>query len=180
MCDEATSALDPQTTTAILQLLKSINQKLGITIVLITHEMEVVKRICDRVAVMSDGEIVELDNVLTVFSRPQTAVSKTLVRTNLHADLPTALAAKLASDQAHHPVLMLRFVGHAAGEPIIARLIREHDLSVNLLQGHIDTIQEQPIGFMIVEMRSDHQQTEKAIAQLEQAGVAVEVLGYVD
>ncbi|MEY3183239.1 MAG: methionine transport ATP-binding protein [Pseudomonadota bacterium] len=182
LCDEATSALDPKTTHAILDLLKHINQTLGLTVILITHEMDVIKSICDRVAVLHQGTIVEESSVLELFSRPQSDVAKELIKVNTRSEMPNALRRKMVpmpSEQCHY-VLRLSFRGQAAQEPLMARVIQRFDLTINIIQAHLETIREEMIGIMIIEMVSEGEDTiPPAIQFLESQGIHIEVLGYV-
>jgi len=182
LCDEATSALDPKTTQSILELLKQINQSLGITIVVITHEMDVIKSICDRVAVLHQGTIVEESSVIDLFTRPQSDVAKELIKINTRSEMPNALRRKLVAmptDGCHY-VLRLSFRGKAAQEPLMARVIQRFDLTINIIQAHLETVREEMIGIMIIEAVSDGEDgIPPAIEFLEEQGIHVEVLGYV-
>jgi D-methionine transport system ATP-binding protein len=182
LCDEATSALDPQTTRSILELLKDINRKLKLTIVLITHEMQVIKEICDRVAVIEDGAIIEQGTVIDLFIRPRTATTREFVRTIISHDLPPILA-----DFDFSPVprdggsLMLRltFLGGSAEEPVIARLIRKFNVDVNILFGNIDTIQDTLFGTLVVELVGEQTAINSALNYLQAHELGIEVIGYV-
>lgn len=149
LCDEATSALDPQTTQSILSLLLDINQKLGLTIVLITHEMQVVRSICDRVAVIEAGEIVENASVVDIFLHPQHAATRDLLHESSGqsgAELAQALA------QATRPVLRLSFTGARTHEPILDEVGRALGLRFAILQGAIGRIKHTPYGQLAVEV----------------------------
>ena len=182
LCDEATSALDPQTTKAILELLKNINKQLGLTIVLITHEMQVIKEICDRVAVIENGVISEEGPVLDVFTQPQTDTTREFIRTIINHDLPEILA-----DVAFSPtplpednlVLRLSFLGQSAEEPVIATLIRQYQVTPNILYGNIDHIQSTPYGTLILELSGSQEDLDAALAYLKQRNLGIEVIGYV-
>ena len=182
LCDEATSALDPQTTKAILELLKNINKQLGLTIVLITHEMQVIKEICDRVAVIENGVISEEGPVLDVFTQPQTDTTREFIRTIINHDLPEILA-----DVAFSPtplpegnlVLRLSFLGQSAEEPVIATLIRQYQVTPNILYGNIDHLQRTPYGTLILELSGAQTDLDAALAYLKQRNLGIEVIGYV-
>lgn len=181
LSDEATSALDPNTTQSILSLLQSINEKLGITILLITHEMDVIKQICHRVAVLDQGKIIEEGRVLDIFTQPKHAVTKSFVAKCMGESLPQALADKIqpsAQATSDQPLLHLAFRGSAAVEPMIAGLVKHCDLMVNILQAHLETIQHEPCGSMILSLQ-DASKCEMAVQYLKGLGVYVEVLGYV-
>lgn len=172
LCDEATSALDPQTTVQILLLLQEINQRYGITIVLITHEMSVVQKICNRMAVMEQGRIVEQGDVLSLFAEPQQSVSASFVQSVIHDRLPQQTLALLSQ----HPavdVLRLEFVGSTAQQPIINRLIREHEVEVNILFASMTEVQRTILGFMIVQIKGEPARREAAIQFLIATGVKI-------
>ena len=166
LCDEATSALDPKTTKQILSLLKSINRTMGLTIVIITHEMEVIKEICNRVAILEGGMVVEMGDTIDIFSKPGTEATKHFVE-QIH-QLPTHLM--------NGKILSLSFTEGSAGEPIISRIIKDFDVEVNILSGTIEYIQEKPIGKLIIEAAVDGHQLIDIVDYLEKNHVNVEVL----
>jgi D-methionine transport system ATP-binding protein len=153
LCDEPTSALDPETTQQILRLLSEINDKLGLTIVLITHEMAVIKDICHRVAVLEHGRAIEQGDVFDVFIHPQHETTRSFVSAVTGGDLPEALARQLHTDRLPpgHAVLRVVFRGALATDPIISQLSRRFSLDLNLLYGRIDYIRGAPFGVIIVE-----------------------------
>ncbi|AVV35045.1 MULTISPECIES: methionine ABC transporter ATP-binding protein [unclassified Cobetia] len=181
LCDEATSALDPQTTASILELLKDINTKLGLTILLITHEMEVVKSICDQVALISGGELVEVASVGDFFTAPQTRLGREFLNDFLELEPPRALVERLeATAGPHtHPVVRLAFSGDAVSTPLISRLARECQVDVSILQAKVESIQDRTLGLMIAELMGDSRQTQQALDYLESHDLKVEVLGHV-
>jgi D-methionine transport system ATP-binding protein len=172
LCDEATSALDPHTTVQILLLLKEINLRYGITIVLITHEMSVVQKICNKVAVMAQGRIVEQGDVLSLFDHPQHEVSASFVQSVIHDRLPEQTLARLG-EQTGAQALRLEFVGVTAQQPIINQLIRDFPVEVNILFANMSEVQNTILGFMIVQLKGDMQQTDAAMRFLNEAGVKV-------
>lgn len=181
LSDEATSALDPQTTASILALLKKINETLGITIVLITHDMDVIKQICHRVAVIDQGLIIEEGDVLTVFTEPKQPVTRAFVSKTMGEGVPADIINRLSKAPTHpsdEPLLHLAFRGHAAVEPLIAGLVKRCDVSVNILQAHLESIQGQPCGTMTLALREANQES-AVLAYLRERQVTVEVLGYV-
>lgn len=183
LCDEATSALDPQTTKAILDLLLDINKKLDLTIVLITHEMNVIKEICDKVAVIENGLIVEEGDVLDVFTNPQTATAQEFISTIINRDLPPALSKlNLSPTPKNGDKLMLRlsFIGDSTNEPLISGAIRRHDVDVSIIYGNIDSIKDVPYGTLIAEIIGKHENMSNALDYFKQQNLRVEVLGYVD
>jgi ABC-type metal ion transport system, ATPase component len=123
LCDEATSALDPQTTKSVLQLLKRINQEQGITIVMVTHEMDVIETVCDYVAVMEKGDVIETGSTLQIFSQPQHPTPKTFIQTVLQQNLPVNILANL-ENQNHHSIYCLKFLGSSAQETVIQGVIQ--------------------------------------------------------
>lgn len=164
LCDEATSALDPQTTEQILDLLARLNRELGLTIVLITHEMEVIRRVCHRVAVLDAGALVESGEVAEVFLHPQHSVTRALV-----ADAAGLVAAK---GQGAGPTLRLTFRGAATYEPILGRIARDTGVDYSILAGRIDRIRDEPYGQLLVSLVGGD--VAAARARLIAAGVRVE------
>jgi D-methionine transport system ATP-binding protein len=182
LCDEATSALDPQTTKNILQLLKDINQKFGLTILLITHEIEVVKETCDHIALMDQGKIVEQNDILAFFTEPKSALAQEFIRTSLRQELPATWQAQLQPEKSRdtHPVLRIIFHGHAAAEPLTAYLMQELGIKLNILQANIEFIKHTTLGIMVTEVISAEDKLEQGIQYLLGKGVNVEIIGYVN
>lgn len=181
LCDEATSALDPETTQSILGLLREINQRLGLTIILITHEMAVIREICDRVVVLERGRIVEQGPVWEVFGNPQHEVSKTLLAPLQHA-LPPELQSRLqAQPQTSEDavVLRLQFTGAAHDEPDIAALFSALGGRVRLLQGGVERIQGHALGQLLLAVTGSSFGTDELRQRASQWAQQVEVLGYV-
>ncbi len=182
LCDEMTSALDPETTISILNLIRDINEKLNLTMLLITHEMDVIKRIADKVAVIDQGEIVEQGDVVDIFKRPQSAVAKRFTQDALHSELPSELSSVL---QQHHTsdtpelLLRLRFIGEATNDPIINEVIKHCNVTVSILQANIDFLRHEVMGTMLVSMSGDKAQLQKVNDFLTSKGVVFEELGYV-
>ena len=181
LCDEATSALDPETTKQILALLKEINRSLGLTVMLITHEMEVVREIADRIAVLDQGEIVEMGAVFDVFTDPRHPVSRSFVGEVLNRELPESLANRLhqTPTSAEHLVVRIIFTGPSANEPIISEMVRRFGLSFNILQGHVDYIQGAPYGTLTVEVSGPEAAKQAALDFLRLNKLKVEILGRV-
>ncbi|MDP5240801.1 methionine ABC transporter ATP-binding protein [Uliginosibacterium sp. 31-16] len=173
LCDEATSALDPQTTRSVLELLEQINRSLGLTIVLITHEMNVVRSICDRVAVMDGGEIVESGAVTQVFLHPQHPTSRAFVNEAEHLD---ELEEVLKVANVEGRVVRLTFIGDDAYAPHLAHAVREHGLDFTILSGHIERIKTTPCGQLTLALRGTSRAQDVAISHLKQQGVGVEFL----
>ncbi len=181
LCDEATSALDPKTTKSILNLLKDINKTLGVTILLITHEIDVIKEICNHVAVLDNGKLVEQRSTLELFTQPKTEVAKQLIRNALKLELPKEIEQRLHIEPQHNkiPVLRLCFIGKATTKPLLSSLVSKFDIHFNILQANIDLVQEQTIGIMVVEVFGEEPQIAAGIKYLTQQGLQVEVIGYV-
>ncbi|MBZ9557062.1 MULTISPECIES: methionine ABC transporter ATP-binding protein [Modicisalibacter] len=181
LCDEATSALDPQTTTAILELLQDINRKLGLTILLITHEMEVVKSICHRVGLISGGELVEEADVGDFFTAPATRLGRDFLNAFLELEPPQALVERLEARPGPdtHPVVRLAFTGDSVSTPLISRLARDCAIDVSILEAKVESIQDRTLGLMIAELIGSAEKTREALAYLESHDLQVEVLGHV-
>ncbi|RDZ25931.1 methionine ABC transporter ATP-binding protein [Lysobacter silvisoli] len=169
LCDEATSALDPQTTASVLQLLAGINRELGLTIVLITHEMDVIRRVCDRVAVLDAGALVESGPVTEVFLHPRHPTTRRFVAEAEHLD-----EGELHRDMAavSGRILRLTFVGGGTYEPLLGRVARESGVDYNILAGRIDRIKDTPYGQLTVSLVGGD--AERALAAFAAAGVHVE------
>lgn len=174
LCDEATSALDPKTTDSILQLLKEINVRLGLTIILITHEMHVIRKICDRVAVMESGKVVELGSVIDVFQHPKQDMTREFVKQVTESD--EAMETHADWQVTEGTVLQCHFVGKTAGQPVITHLIRQFDLEVNILQGKISRLKDSSYGTLFLHVIGEKKETEQGIQFLKEQGVEVEVL----
>lgn len=181
LCDEATSALDPETTRSILDLLARINREFGLTIVLITHQMAVVKAICQRVAVLDQGRVVECATLRDLFSRPQSEAARKLVADVAGNAVPGWLQADLASSAlpGSAAVLRIRIQGEAAGQPVLFRAARQAGVDLTLLQAQIETIQDQPFGNVIVSTDAGGERLDAFCAQLVAQSFQVELLGHV-
>ena len=179
--DEATSALDPRTTNQILDLLRDFNKKLGLTIVLITHEMDVVKRICDCVAVISNGELIEQDTVSEVFSHPKTPLAQKFIQSTLHLDIPEDYQERLQAEPFTDcvPMLRLEFTGQSVDAPLLSETARRFNVNNNIISAQMDYAGGVKFGIMLTEMHGTQQDTQAAIAWLQEHHVKVEVLGYV-
>jgi D-methionine transport system ATP-binding protein len=171
-CDEATSALDPRTTKEILDLLKTINKKLGVTIVLITHDMEVIKRVCNRVAVIEAGKIVEEGLVFQVFAEPQHPTTKHFIQGSSH-EIPEEF---FKPPSPHRKLLRLRFKGTTANEPLISQIVKKYHIDANILLGWIDRLQTTTVGTLIVELTGTAEGISGALGYLAEKTVHHEVL----
>ncbi len=178
LCDEATSALDPETTDQILELIRDIRDRLNLTVVLITHEMAVVKEIADRVAVMERGSVIEHGATYDVFTRPQHATTRSFVADLIGFNLPPALEKRLAAArlEGNSRLWRLLFTGPHADDPVIAELSRNLGLDLAILHGRIDEIQGRPFGVMVVQARGDDARLAAAKSYLASRKIQVEEL----
>ena len=181
LCDEATSALDPETTVQILDLIRGINRDLGLTVVLITHEMAAIKQIADRVAVLDAGRVIEQGMVFDVFTRPRSDVARRFLREAVGLELPASLAAQIqaAPGRGHSTLLRITFTGPAASEPIVSELSRRFELDLNIVAGRIDEIQGRPFGTLAVLVDAPAARLDAALNYLRTRNMPVEVLGHV-
>lgn len=171
LCDEATSALDPSTTKSILALLKEINTAFGITIILITHQMEVIKEICNKVAVISEGEIVEQGTTFELFSQPNNPVTKRFLSDK---SLEGALDYRTKNNNAR--LFKLTFLQETANQPVISQLIKATGVEVNIIAGHISKVQDKAYGNLVLELSGNAEILGKAIDYLAQNKLHVEEL----
>ena len=182
LCDEATSALDPATTQSILKLLKEINRTLGITILLITHEMEVVKRICDQVAVIDKGRLIEQGTVSEIFSNPKTELAQEFISSTFHITLPEEYLENLSDTPKHaksYPIIKFEFTGRSVDAPLLSQASKKFGVELSILTSHIDYAGGVKFGFTIAEVEGDEDAITQAKVYLMENNVRVEVLGYV-
>ena len=183
LCDEATSALDPQTTKAILELIRDINKKLQLTVVVITHEMQVIKDLCDKVAVLDHGVIAENGTVLEIFTNPKEPITKEFMSVLSSNELPAAYRnGKVHKEYIKDATMLLRltFIGESADNPVIAGLIRKFpELDISILFGDLSQIQMVQFGRMIIGLDGKEDQIKDAIKSLMEQDLKVEVIGYV-
>ena len=183
LCDEATSALDPQTTKSILALIRDINRRIGLTVVVITHEMQVIKDVCDRVAVLDGGVIAEEGDVVDIFTAPREPITKEFISVLLSNELPTAFrgnAIERAASPGSYMLLRLTFLGETADNPVLADMIRRFpEIEVSMLFGTLDQIKDLPFGRMIIGMRGAPEDIDAAIRYLSAQHLKQEVIGYV-
>lgn len=178
LCDEATSALDPQTTNSILALLLDINRKLGITILLITHEMQVIRAICDRVAVMEKGLIVETGKVLDVFLQPQHPVTKEFVgQVSDFAASSAAVDSNVQQGNKPGTIIRITYIGAKTYEPILFETVKSTNVTFAILQGTISSMKGVPYGQLVVQLSgAQHEEIAAVLAKLKQEGMDVEVI----
>lgn len=181
LCDEATSALDPATTHAILDLLKEINRQLNLTILLITHEMDVVKNICSEVAIIGGGELVEKGPVGEIFAHPKTALAREFIRSTLDLSIPEDYHQRMVTTREAntYPLVRLEFTGDSVDAPLISQVAREFDIDISILSADMDYAGGVKFGLMLAELFGTEHAAEQAIAFLRDHKVNVEVLGYV-
>ena len=179
LCDEATSALDPQTTLSILRLLKKVNEQLGITIVIITHEMAVIKEVCDRVAVMEAGRVVETGQVFDVFASPKETITRRFIETTgtmhrlqemIDGDSPIL---KLSPGEL---LVRLQYAERNPGAPLVSRVSREFDIDLNILFGNVEILGGSPLGALVVIASGEANKIKEALAYMREQNVNVEVL----
>lgn len=171
LCDEATSALDPKTTLSILHLLKRINRELNITIVLITHEMNVVKEICDRMCVMQEGKIIEEGSVYDIFANPQEPLTNEFISSVVSFEIPQTIIQETKGE-----IFKVLFKGKVAGEGIISETVQKFNVRGNFLHGTIEYIQEKPLGIFIMELQGLSEDIAQATSYMEARGAHVEVV----
>lgn len=176
LCDEATSALDPKTTHSILQLLKDVNEKLGLTIVIITHEMSVIKEICDRVAVMENGKVVENDTIFNIFTHPAAELTKKFIESASPTEkgIKTVLQnPDLLNIGAEDRVLRIDFSGSSTGEPMIATLANKFNVQANILYANVEILQQIPVGTMLLALTGETNAVQEAINYIKAMGVQI-------
>ncbi|AXQ22836.1 methionine ABC transporter ATP-binding protein [Acinetobacter wuhouensis] len=172
LCDEATSALDPQTTKSVLELLKKINKEQGITIVMVTHEMDVIESVCDYVAVMEQGKVIETGSTLEIFSQPQHPTTKNFIQTVLQQQLPVNILNNL-ENQNHKSIYSLQFLGTSAQETVVQAAIKQFDISLNILFANMTEINGSVIGQMFIQLLGDPAIIQQVINFFEAQGVKV-------
>jgi D-methionine transport system ATP-binding protein len=177
ICDEATSALDPETTGEILNLLKKVNEEYQITILLITHEMHVIRSICDRVAVMENGSVIEEGGVFEIFSNPRTKTTKNFISSVLNDQLSPKLLEKLRE---HHSGKLYRliFKGGATSEPLLSKVTKAYQVDFNIVYGSISELQNRLFGSLIVEFLGNQIEIDKVIIELNKAVLVKEVINH--
>ena len=178
LSDEATSALDPQTTRSILKLLKDINQQFGLTILLITHDMNVIKEACDRVAVIDDSKIVEVGDVLSIFSNPGTPTSRSFINTIINKEISEEILHRsvVENGQTISRLIRVSFIGASAGEPLISTMLQKYNVKANILYGNIDRVKDTPFGNLTVELIGTPVLISEAMDFLRENGLEIEVL----
>ncbi len=171
LCDEATSALDPKTTESILELLRKINREMGVTILLITHQMHVIQRICNKVAVMDAGRIVEQGSVLDVFTQPREAITKDFVRTVINDQIPGPMLEMVRAETRPQELVRLRFVGDTVRQPLLSRLSRIEGLEVNILGATVEALQESVVCLFLIQLIGPDGTVHQAMEVIDDAGI---------
>lgn len=174
LCDEATSALDPKTTLSILELLKSLNEKLNLTIVIITHEMQVIKEICNKCAVMENGQVIESGDVYNIFARPRETLTKEFIQTTENKE--KILKHVKESFHEDEQIYQLKFLGDVTTEPFIVDIYQRFGIVTNILFGNVEYISGKPLGNFTVSFRGDADTLSKSIHYLRKNNVIVEVI----
>lgn len=171
LCDEATSALDPQTTESILQLLKRVNQEMGVTILLITHQMQVIQMACNKVAVMEAGQVVEQGSVLEVFGRPHAEVTRRFVRTVINDQIPESILDLVHGESRHYQIERLKFIGSSVKKPVISEICKTQDLEVNVLGATVQELQDSVMCVFILQLFGPEEKIVQAEQAIDAAGV---------
>ena len=177
--DESTSALDPKTTKQILALLQDLNKKLGLTIVMITHEMQIVKDICNRVAVMQNGELIEEGSVLEIFSNPREELTQDFIKvaTGIEEALVKINKQDIVENLHENALLVeLKYTGHATDEPILNQIYKHYEVTANILYGNIEILDGVPVGELIVVLEGEQENLSASLKALEEAEVSVVIL----
>ncbi|MCP8615847.1 methionine ABC transporter ATP-binding protein [Salirhabdus salicampi] len=175
LCDEATSALDPETTKSILRLLKKVRDEYNITILMITHEMNVIREICDRVAVMEDGKVIEDGSIFDVFSNPQHKTTAKFVQSVMKDDIPESILKDIDQHGGRRHIYRVTFVRETASQPILSQVSKRFDVEVNVLYGQITELQQVPFGNLIVEFQGEDAEILRAIDYIQSTVLIQEV-----
>ncbi|WP_461205425.1 methionine ABC transporter ATP-binding protein [Clostridium sp. DL1XJH146] len=175
LCDEATSALDPNTTQSILELLEEINKKFNITIIVITHEMDVIKNLCNKVAVLEQGSVVEEGDVVSVFSNPKTDILRSFLQENKYF-LPEDVLSIEKNEGIEQKVLKIHFVGERSKEPIISDMVKKFDVDVSILAGNIENIKDTNLGHLIIKISGKEESITSSVNYLKDIKLTVEVI----
>ena len=185
LCDEATSALDPQTTQSILKLIKKINREMNLTVVMITHEMLVVKEICDRVAVMDSGRVIEKGDIVPLFTNPIEDLTRQFINTTSSVNKIYELIEQnhpLTRLEADQQMIVLKYAGSTTGEAMISKVSRQFDVDCSIIFGSVEVIKDEPIGLLVTVFTGSGDSIRRAVDLLKNDGVNVEVIkrGHID
>ena len=181
LCDEATSALDPGTTRSILNLIRDINKRLGITVLLITHQMEVVKSICDEVAVISSGKLVEQGTIGEIFASPKHNLTREFISSSLHIEIPSIYQERLKSsyEAGLHALVRLQLTGKSVNEPILSEVSQLFNTNFKIVSAQMDHAGDVNFGVMLIELSGNLESYEKVIAYFVSKHIQTEIIGYV-
>lgn len=178
LCDEATSALDPNTTESVLELLRKVRKEYGVTILMITHEMNVIKDICDRVAVMENGEIVEQGSVIDVFTEPKTQITESFVKTVLNSDIPESIKKLINQNESiNGGFFRVIFKGESTGTPLLSEIAKQFSVDINIVHGMITELQGIPFGNLVVYINGDKKEIERAVHYMKSSDVVIKEVG---
>lgn len=179
LCDEATSALDPQTTLSILKLLKQLNTKLGITIIMITHEMQVIKEICDKVAVMENGKVVESGDVFSIFASPKETITKDFIDTTSNLSKIFNLIdekAEITNIKTGQCIVKLKYLVRSSSEPLVSAISRQFNIDANIIFSNLELLDSEPLGGLVAILSGEAKDIEAALEYLKSKDVGVEVI----
>ncbi|MDQ0203371.1 methionine ABC transporter ATP-binding protein [Pectinatus haikarae] len=171
LCDEATSALDPETTDSILRLLEKINRELNITILIVTHEINVIQRICNQVAVMEQGNVVESGSVLSVFSKPEQGITKRFISTVMPDKIPDSVMEKLKQDIRHYKIIKMRFLGDNVDENVLYFINRHFAAETNMLFASVNELQKAVVGIFILQIIGDDTEIDKITTYISEHNI---------
>lgn len=171
LCDEATSALDPKTTESILHLLKRINREMGVTILLITHQMQVIQMICNKVAVMENGQVVEQGSVMEVFSQPKASITREFVRTVINDQIPESIVDLLHTEKRNYMVERLKFIGSSVKKPVISEICHTDGVEVNILGATVQELEQSVMCIFILQLIGEKNRLENVEEQIDRSGV---------
>jgi D-methionine transport system ATP-binding protein len=175
ICDEATSALDPETTADILKLLKRVNEELGITILLITHEMNVIQSICNRVAVMENGQVIEHGDVYDVFTEPQHSTTQRFIQ-SVHQDIPSDYILKEWQQAGGQHLYRVLFKGSLTHNPLLSEITQKHQVPFNIIYGSVRELQNKMFGNLLISLEGNDEQVKKVITELSEKVEVEEVV----
>jgi D-methionine transport system ATP-binding protein len=181
LCDEATSALDPATTRSILTLIRDINRRMGITVLLITHQMDVVKSICDEVAIIHDGKLIEQGTVENIFANPKEEVTQKFIDSSLHIEIPSSYTDRLRQEPfpGAHPLVKLQLTGKTVSEPILSEAARMFEVDFEIVSAQMDQAGGVNFGVMLIELSGSAHNFDKAVAYFSSKHIKTQIVGYV-
>lgn len=181
LCDEATSALDPGTTQSILSLLKDINRTMNITILLITHEMEVVKIVCDEVAVLNNGKLIEQGSIAEIFSHPKSELTQHFIESSIHVRIPSNYADKLVEryEFGRHLLIKIEISGHSSANAVLSDVAKLYKVNSNIVSAQMDYVGGVKFGVMLIELSGEPEQENEALEYFRTKNIKVNILGYV-